>query len=143
MKKTLLTWALASTLFTACSSSVDDTFTTTEQTNPTAGQYFHPPTWIQGSWTSGSGSSLIGFRFTNDDVTLISNTIELSYKTTFNQYNNVTAGSCKATETITGDVYDVNMTIVSQTQVYKFKKISNTRIQWVNGTSGPMNLDKQ
>lgn len=144
MKKTILTWALVSVLFTACSSNDDDTSSNTGQTTPTSTQYFHPPAWIQGTWTSGSGSSLIGFKFSADDIVFVSNSIELSYKTTFNQYNNASAGTCKATETTTSENYDVNMVIVNQTQVYKFKKISGTRIQWLNPTSGaPIYYDKQ
>ncbi len=53
MKKTLLTLVFTSLLFIGCSNNNDDESTNAPgQTNPENAQYFHPPTWIKGTWSS-------------------------------------------------------------------------------------------
>ena len=80
MKKILFTLTFTTLLFVGCSSNSDDD-SNTQQTNPATTQYFHPPTWIQGSWGYSNGTTLVkSHRFTNNDFLITNGNNETSYK---------------------------------------------------------------
>ncbi|HCN48172.1 MAG TPA: hypothetical protein DIT10_03630 [Chryseobacterium sp.] len=133
MKHLFLT-ALIAVSFVNCSN--DDDNSTYQQNNPITTQYFHPPTWIQGSWKVGNTSY---YKFTNDDFIYVIN--GTSYKAILTQTasNGQTA---KVDETITDADYNFVITAGSSSGSYKFKKVSSTQIQWVNGVNN-ITLDKE
>jgi len=126
--------AIMAVSFTNCSGSDDDS--TSQQNNPITNQYFHPPTWIQGSWKVGNTSY---YKFTNDDFIYVMN--GTSYKAILTQTasNGQTA---KVDETITETDYNFTITAGASSGTYKFKKISTSQIQWLNGVNNVI-LDKE
>lgn len=136
MKKQLLLSLLTLSLFTINCSGNDDN-TAPEQTNPVTTQYFHPPAWIQGNWKI-SNSSTTYFKFTNDDFILV--TPYTSYKTVLEQ-TATTGQQAKVNEQISDLYYEFTIIAGASSGQYKFKKISDTRIQWVG--SSTIFLDKE
>lgn len=134
MKQLLIT-ALMAVSLVSCSSNDDST--TPQQNNPATTQYFHPPLFIQGSWKI-SNTSTTYFKFTNDDFILV--TPYTSYKAVLEQ----TAGTgqpAKVVEQTSDYYYEFTITAGASSGQYKFKKISDTKIQWVGST--PFFLDKE
>ncbi|WP_265131742.1 hypothetical protein [Chryseobacterium oranimense] len=133
MKHLFLT-ALIAVSFVSCSNNDDDS--TSQQNIPTTTQYFHPPTWIQGSWKVSNTSY---YKFTNDDFIYVIN--GTSYKAILTQTasNGQTA---KVDETITDTDYNFVITAGTSSGSYKFKKVSSTQIQWLNGVNN-ITLDKE
>ncbi|MCQ9635150.1 hypothetical protein MP477_09320 [Chryseobacterium sp. WG23] len=136
MKKILFTLFIGMS-FIGCSNSDDDS--TPQQNNPVTTQYFHPPAWIQGSWKI-SGTQPPFFKFTNQDFILI--TPYTSYKTVLEQTAN-TGQQAKVNEQISDLYYEFTIIAGGSSAQYKFKKISDTRIQWVGNTIPPVYLDKE
>ncbi|MFL9835826.1 hypothetical protein [Chryseobacterium terrae] len=133
MKKILITLFIGMS-FIGCSNSDDDS--TTQQNNPVTTQYFHPPSWIQGSWKVGNTSY---YKFTNDDFIYVMN--GTSYKVILTQ--SASSGqTAKVDETITDTDYNFVITAGASSGSYKFHKISSTQIQWIN-TSNNITLDKE
>lgn len=136
MKKTLLLPLLAMSLLTLnCSGNDDDS--APQQNNPVTTQYFHPPLFIQGSWKI-SNTSTSYFKFTNDDFILV--TPYTSYKAVLTQ-TAATGQPAKVVEQISDYYYEFTITAGASSGQYKFKKISDTKIQWVGST--PFFLDKE
>ncbi|WP_291876612.1 hypothetical protein [Chryseobacterium sp.] len=135
MKKILFT-LLIGMPFISCSSSDDDT--NVQQNNPVTTQYFHPVSWIQGTWRI-TGTKTSYFKFTNDDFILV--TPYTSYKTVLEQTKS-TGQTAKVDETITDTDYNFVITAGASSGSYKFRKISPTKIQWVNGVNN-ITLDKE
>ncbi len=136
MKKILLLPLMALSLLTLnCSGNDDDS--TPQQNNPVTTQYFHPPTWIQGNWKI-SNSSTTYFKFTNDDFILVSP--YTSYKNVLQQTAS-TGQPAKVVEQTSDYYYEFTITAGASSGQYKFKKISDTKIQWVGST--PFFLDKE
>lgn len=133
MKHLFLT-ALIAVSFISCSNSDDDS--TSQQNIPTTTQYFHPPTWIQGSWKVSNTSY---YKFTNEDFIYVIN--GTSYKAILTQTasNGQTA---KVDETITDTDYNFVITAGTSSGSYKFKKVSSTQIQGLNGVNN-ITLDKE
>lgn len=133
MKHLFLT-ALIAVSFVSCYGSDDDS--TSQQNIPTTTQYFHPPTWIQGSWKVSNTSY---YKFTNEDFIYVIN--GTSYKAILTQTasNGQTA---KVDETITDTDYNFVITAGASSGSYKFKKINSGQIQWINGISN-ITLDKE
>lgn len=135
MKKTLFLPLLAFSILTLnCSGNDEDS--TPQQNNPVTTQYFHPPIWIQGSWKVSNTSY---YKFTNDDFIYVIN--GTSYKAILIQTasNGQTA---KVDETITDTDYNFVITAGTSSGSYKFKKVSSTQIQWLNGVNN-ITLDKE
>lgn len=135
MKKTLFLPLLAFSILTLnCSGNDEDS--TPQQNNPVTTQYFHPPSWIQGSWKVSNTSY---YKFTNDDFIYVIN--GTSYKAILTQTasNGQTA---KVDETITDTDYNFVITAGTSSGSYKFKKVSSTQIQWLNGVNN-ITLDKE
>ncbi|PWN60443.1 hypothetical protein [Chryseobacterium viscerum] len=133
--KHLFLIALVAISFVNCSGN-DDT-TTPQQNNPVTTQYFHPPAWIQGSWKI-SNTSTTYFKFTNDDFILVSP--YTSYKAVLEQTAS-TGQPAKVVEQTSDYYYEFTITAGASSGQYKFKKISDTKIQWVGST--PFFLDKE
>lgn len=138
MKKQLfLALSLTATLLTVnCSSNNDDDNGTPNNQQPVTTQYFHPPTWIQGTWgvTNGTTSNKL-YKFTADDFIMITGTSELSMTGTIKSTPN--GGSVDETVN-SGTQYNftVKYNITPTTQSFEFRKISATQIQWKsNGTN--------
>ncbi|WP_419495153.1 hypothetical protein [Chryseobacterium bernardetii] len=138
MKKILQLSFLALSLFTLSCSSNDDT-TTPQQNNPVTTQYFHPPLFIQGSWKI-SGSSSAYFKFSSDNFILV--TPYTSWKSVLQQTAS-TGQIAKVNEQISDTYYEFTIIAGASSGQYKFKKISDTRIQWVGNTIPPVYLDKE
>lgn len=137
MKKTLLLPLLAISLLTLNCSGSDDDSSNNQQTTPVQTQYFHPPAWIQGNWKI-SNSSTTYFKFTNDDFILVSP--YTSYKNVLQQTAS-TGQPAKVVEQTSDLYYEFTITAGASSGQYKFKKISDTKIQWVGST--PFFLDKE
>lgn len=130
MKKTLLALSIVLS-FISCSNNNDDDNTTINNQQPATTQYFHPPTWIQGTWgvTNGTITNKL-FKFTNDDfIMLISGGSEQSMTGTIK----LTPNGGSVDETINNETqynFIIKYNSSSVTQNYEFKKISPTLIQW-------------
>ncbi|MEG2333411.1 hypothetical protein [Chryseobacterium sp.] len=137
MKKTLLLPLMAMSLMTSNCSGNDDNDAVPQQVNPISNSYFHPPSWIKGTWKVASTSY---FQFTDDDFIYVMN--GTSYKAVLTQ--TATAGqTAKVNEEISETDYNFTIIAGGSTGTYKFKKINTTRIQWVNHVSQqPFYLDK-
>lgn len=138
MKKHLFLALSLITLLSAtvnCSNSNDDDNTTNNQQAATT-QYFHPPTWIQGTWglTNGTTSNKL-YKFTADDfILLVTGVSEQSMTGTIKSSPN--GGSVDETVN-SGTQYNftVKYNITTTTQSFEFRKVSATQIQWKsNGT---------
>ncbi len=136
MKKQFLLSVLALSLFTISCSGNDDT-TTPQQNNPVTTQYFHPPAWIKGSWKI-SNTSTSYFIFKENDFILVSP--YTSYKAILEQTAS-TGQPAKVVEQTSDYYYEFTITAGASSGQYKFKKISDTKIQWVGST--PFFLDKE
>lgn len=135
MKKQILLSVLALSFFTISCSGNDDT--PPQQNIPVQTVYFHPPQWIQGSWKI-SNTSTTYFKFTNDDFILVSP--YTSYKAILTQTAS-TGQPAKVVEQTSDYYYEFTITAGASSGQYKFKKISDTKIQWVGST--PFFLDKE
>lgn len=131
--KQLFLIALIAISFVNCSGNDDDS--TSQQNNLVTTQYFHPPTWVQGSWKVSNTSY---YKFTNDDFIYVIN--GTSYKAILTQTaaSNQTA---KVDEIVSDTDYNFTITAGASSGSYKFHKISSTQIQWVNGNN--ITLDKE
>lgn len=138
MKKQLLLSLLTLSFFTInCSGNDDDS--TPQQNNPVQNQYFHVPNWIRGSYKI-SGTSTSYFIFKEDDFILV--TPYTSYKAVLEQTAS-TGQTAKVNEQISDTYYEFTIMAGASSGQYKFKKISDTRIQWVGNTIPPVYLDKE
>ena len=113
-----------------CSGNNDDN--STQQTNPTTNQYFHPPIWIQGIWKlvpfGDPSQSMLTIKFTDSDFIKISSG---GIETSMTQSIKMSQGGGTVEESITNT--DYNFTIkygTGNTDLIEFKKISDTEIQY-------------
>ncbi|SUX48881.1 hypothetical protein [Chryseobacterium indoltheticum] len=100
-----------------------------QQNNSTTTQYFHPPTWIQGTWgvTNGTTSSKL-YKFTADDFILMPDTSNQSMTGAIKAHPY--GGSVdEISNTSTLYIFDVKYNNSGVTQHFEFKKISATQIQ--------------
>jgi hypothetical protein len=131
MKKLLL--ILMMTLsFIGCSTSNDEPLV---QTND---QYFHPPSWIQGTWVI-SGTNTQYFKFTSDDFILIS---PYTSYTEVMQKAAATGQTAKVDEQISETNYTFSMTAGISYGTYIFTKISPTKMQRSGNGSSIVYFDK-
>ncbi|WP_126651803.1 hypothetical protein [Chryseobacterium aureum] len=117
-------------------SSNDEDNTTPNNQQPTTTQYFHPPTWIQGTWgvTNGTTSNKL-YKFTADDfILLVTGVSEQSMTGTIKSSPN--GGSVNETAN-NGTQYNftVKYNITTTTQSFEFRKVSATHIQWKDNSS--------
>ena len=134
MKKILL--ISLTFLFLSCSSSSDD------NSNNSSNQ-ITPPSWIQGTWLQTmSTDPLITnpvFRFKSNDFCVISSSLEICQAQSIQQAAQ-SGASTNVEQTINDNEYRLSMTIQGRTTTYRFIKISNTKIEYVNPTNGLPNL---
>lgn len=134
MKKVLLIGLTF--LFLSCSSSSDEN--SSNSTNQIT-----PPSWIQGTWLQTmSTDPLITqplFRFKPNDFCVISSSVEICQAQNIQQAAQ-SGASTNVEQTINDNEYRLSMTIQGQTTTYRFIKISNTKIEYVNPTNGLPNL---
>jgi hypothetical protein len=128
MKKCFFLFLVLTTI--SCSNSNDSTNSTTASINP--------PSWIQGTWDI--EGSLVGaaFIFTNNDLSFKSNASNvISYKQLIQ--NSSTTGNTFTEEEITSTIYNISITIQgTTTTIYNFRKISPTKIEFVNDPLGDL-----
>lgn len=118
-----------------CSSNSDDD-NSTQQTNPTTDQYFHPPTWIQGSWsvTNGTISNKL-FKFTDSDFISLASGIEIS-QTGLIKAHPYGGSVDETSNTSTSYIFDMKFNNSGVVQHYEFRKVSATQIQWKDNSNG-------
>lgn len=135
--KQLFIAVLMTVSLVSCSGNDDES--TLQQNNPVQSSYFHPPAWIQGSWKI-SGSNSAYFKFTSDNFILV--TPYTSWKSVLQQTAS-TGQLAKVNENISDLYYEFTIIAGNSGGMYKFKKISSTRIQWINNTTTQVFLDKE
>ncbi|MCD0478906.1 hypothetical protein LPB90_10585 [Chryseobacterium sp. LC2016-29] len=131
MKKQLfiaLSLTVLSLLTVNCSSSNDDD--NTQQTNPTTTQYFHPPTWIQGTWgvTNGTTSNKL-YKFAVNDFILLATGVSEQSMTGAIKAHPYGGSVDETSNTSTLYIFDIKYNNSGVTQHFEFKKISATQIQ--------------
>lgn len=115
-----------------CSNSNDDDNATNNQ-QPATTQYFHPPTWIQGTWKYAPFGTPIGspltLKFTDSDIISISSG---GTQTSWTEKIKVSPNGGSVDETINNTEYNVTIKYNGSgtTDFYEFKKISNAEIQY-------------
>jgi hypothetical protein len=125
MKKISILLLLA--LVCSCSKSDDSSSLSSVSINP--------PTWIQGVWTIEGSASEYGFIFTSNDF-LIKSLTTISYKQLLE--TNSPGVNTNITEEITNTLYNISITSGASTSNYNFKKITPTKIEWVNDPMGDL-----
>jgi hypothetical protein len=120
----------------SCSSGSDD--------NSSNSSYqITPPSWIQGTWLQTiTTDPLITnpvFRFKPNDFCSISSGLETCQAQSIQQAAQ-SGASTNVEQIINDNEYQLSMTIQGQTSTFRFIKISNTKIEYVNPTSGLPNL---
>jgi thioredoxin-related protein len=127
MKKLIGLIFILTFLLSSCSSSDDD-----DSNINNSG--INPPEWIQGTWLLQDSPVSSGFRFTTDDVCIISFSSQACNKQQLETFNNTDIFT-NVSEEITNDYYSVEITISSSITSYQFEKISETEIKWLETTS--------
>lgn len=92
----------------------------------------NPPEWIHGTWNSIDNlSEYIGWRFTEDDVIILKEDVEVSQSLQIRGYEN--AGlSVEIEEEIEEDWYRLSLHLpMGETFIYSFEKESDTVIIYV------------
>lgn len=124
--------ATLSLLTVNCSSSNDDDNTPNNQ-QPVTIQYFHPPTWIQGTWKYAPFGTPIDspltLKFTDSDIVSISSG---GTQTSWTEKIKVSSNGGTVDEVTANTEYNVTIKYNGSgtTDFYEFKKISDTEIQY-------------
>lgn len=138
MKKLLILFLSVTTLLSCASDEGASTLTPVTPPNSIT-----PPSWIQGSWSQRIGSPdnytyLPTFRFKPNDFCSWSSNTEACFGNSIQQSN----GSVTATQVISNNEYKLTITIGgSQTTVYHFVKITDTKIEYLNPMNGVSSLE--
>ena len=114
----------------ACSSS--------DESSNNSNQFFNPPNWIQGTWGQINDDpyyEIPNFRFKSDDFCTIASNTELCFKESLTLSAN-NGGDVNVEENITSTSYEVTINQISQTINFKFIKISDNNIEFVNPNTG-------
>lgn len=135
MKKLVLRTFVLVIILTSCSSNSDS--------NESNNNSITPPSWIQGIWlqTQSTDPLIISkfCKFTNNDFCVFASSTEICNAQSIQQAAQ-SGATTNIQQTISDDVYELSLTIQSQTTSYKFIKISSTKIEYVNPISGLPNL---
>ncbi|WP_419868744.1 hypothetical protein [Chryseobacterium sp. CT-SW4] len=114
-------------------SSNDEDNTTPNNQQPATTQYFHPPTWIQGTWKYAPFGtpleSMLTRKFTDSDIISISSG---GTQTSWTEKIKVSPNGGNVDEVTTNTEYNVAIKYNSTgvTDFFEFRKISNTEIQY-------------
>jgi hypothetical protein len=117
----------------SCSNSSDEDNTPTNNQPPVTTQYFHPPTWIQGTWKYAPFGtpmdSPLTLKFTDSDIISISSG---GTQTSWTEKIKVSPNGGSVNETTSNTEYNVNIKYNGSgtTDFYEFRKISGTEIQY-------------
>ena len=130
-------WSLF--LLISCSSSPSNS------TPTVSSSIYNPPSWIQGTWgrkANGAGQTdKAYYKFTTDNICQLTGGFSSQcWKESINTSPQILSGS----ETITSDTYTANFISSggASTLTLSFKKVSATKILWINTSSGDIPLDK-
>lgn len=128
MKKLLLI-ASAVVLSISCSSSDDASNNNISRITP--------PTWIHGTWINleiyNDTGYKIGYKFTTDDLCILSNSSENCWKKLVDDSNTVNYPyPMNVEQTISETEYTCSITQASQTNHYQFRKVSSKTIEILN-----------
>ncbi len=130
MKKTLLLFAIA--ILVSCSS--DDESTNSKNSS------INPPNWIQGKWfqeNNGTIDKNTGYTFKKNDFCLNVFNTETCFGVTTNP--TISAGGfVKIEELVNDNEYKISIIQDNSTLTYHFKKISATKIEWLNDPIGSL-----
>ena len=132
MKKLL--FLFTSLLLLSCSSSDD---------NNSSNSDFNPPTWIQGTWgikADGTTPKNPMYRFTSNNVCQLSQLTSLCWKESIAQAPSIYSGSDVSTNSTYEASFIANKGAVTITLT--FKKVSATKILWINNGTIDFELDK-
>ena len=133
MKK-IITLLLTILLF-SCSSNSDD--------NNNSSILITPPSWIQGTWLQTVSTDPLTvnpvFKFKSNDFCALTSNIEVCQAQSLQQASQGGA-SVNVEQTITDSEYKLSITIQGQTTSYRFVKINNTKIEYINPIVGLPNL---
>lgn len=134
MKKNLL--ISLTFLFLSCSSSSDDN-------SSNSSNQITPPSWIQGTWLQTlSTNPLItqpSFRFKPNDFCIITSNLEICQAQSIQQ-SPQSGVSTSVEQKINDNEYRLSITTQGLTTTYRFIKISNAKIEYVNPTNGLPNI---
>jgi hypothetical protein len=124
-----LLYVLTALLIFSCSSSDDS--------SSASSSAISPPSWIQGRWIMEGVSNSVeaGYNFSKNDFCLI----VFNTQTCFKESNNLLSsggGYIKVEEVVNENEYKISITQISSTFTYHFKKITPTKIEWINGPLG-------
>lgn len=121
MKNTL--YALMAFLAVSCS--------TPENSTTALSSDFHPPEWIQGTWTQElfGLDSRTGFKFSANDLCTLIGVGEHCQQEIINSQR-ISGTNAEVEETITNTSYSVKISSSGQTKSFSFHKISDTKIEW-------------
>jgi hypothetical protein len=122
---------LFTVLIVSCSSDSDDNSNSNNQINP--------PSWIQGTWINEFDTG--GFRFTADDLCVITGNLQQCYKQILEQTDGTVVEE-EVDEVITDELYFIEFTLAGSVTTYEFEKVSDTEIRYVDDISNPI-LTKQ
>lgn len=125
MKKAL--FLMTSVVLLSCSGS-DDNGSVNQNENS-----INPPSWIQGNWYL-DGTTSYGFKFTSDDVCVIALSQSACNKESLSIYEGTDVYT-HVDEEMSDINYSVDITIGSNTTSYKFQKVSDTQIKWMNSSA--------
>lgn len=130
MKKMLLISIIL--LFISCSSDKDSTSSDSTSINP--------PSWIQGSWYLvglDGVDKMSGYSFKKNDFCQIVFNTQSCFKQSIDLMKSG-GGYIKVDEVINDNEYKISITQFSTTTIYNFKKISATKIEWINDSWGDL-----
>lgn len=97
----------------------------------------NPPSWIHGTWNVEGSLNGAAFIFTNDDLLFKTNTTAIiSYKQLIQ--NGSTTGNTYTEEEITPTIYNLSIITGAATTIYNFRKITPTKIEYVNDPMGDL-----
>ena len=108
-----------------------------DDSNTEVSSSINPPDWILGSWSLDNVVSNSGFSFKEDDFCSIFSNAETCFR---EQVNNAGSVNLKSDiiEDATADNYSITIVLGSLTSVYQFKRISDTKIEWLNDGLGDL-----
>lgn len=126
MKKLFALFLVVFTL-SACSSSDDG--------NNSSNSQITPPSWIQGTWYINSDIAMTGYRFTHDDICILSGggITGVCMKENMNLYHG-TQIVTKVDQQISDTEYKCVVTMGPQVLDFHFRKISPNKIKDVNAS---------